>query len=154
MPLGLIDDIYLFVKNFLKRLEEIESMLTENRIWKERLIQVGVVSYKEAIEWGFSGVMLRGSGIPWDLRKNIPYEIYTELNFDIPLGKIGDCYDRYLVRIEEMRQSIKIIFECINTINEGPIKNFDTKQNLGLRHDLKNSMESVINHFKFHSQGL
>jgi NADH dehydrogenase (ubiquinone) Fe-S protein 2 len=112
LPIGILDDIYLFCEQFNLRLDEMEEMLSGNRIWKERLVDIGVVSSKAAIDWGFSGVMLRGSGIPWDLRKTQPYEIYDRLNFSIPVGNSGDCYDRYLVRIEEMRQSLKIIYEC------------------------------------------
>jgi len=109
LPLGFLDDVYLFIDQFNYRLDEIEEMLTNSRIWKERLIDIGIVSSKKAVDWGFSGVMLRGSGITWDLRKNQPYEIYSEIDFSIPVGNNGDCYDRYLIRVEEMRQSLKII---------------------------------------------
>ena len=122
IPLGFLDDLYIFLKQFNIRLEEIEEMLTGNRIWKERLVDIGVVSAKKVVELGFSGVMLRGSGVSWDLRKNHPYEIYSELDFSIPIGNNGDCYDRYLVRVEEMRQSLSIIDQCIKLIDKGPIK--------------------------------
>jgi NADH dehydrogenase (ubiquinone) Fe-S protein 2 len=125
LPLGFLDDVYLFIDQFNYRLDEIEEMLTNSRIWKERLIDIGIVSSKKAVDWGFSGVMLRGSGITWDLRKNQPYEIYSEIDFSIPVGNNGDCYDRYLIRVEEMRQSLKIIKECLNLINTGPIKSYN-----------------------------
>ena len=101
IPLGFLDDVHLFAAQFNYRLDEMEEMLTDNRIWKERLVDIGVVPYKKALEWGLSGVMLRGSGVSWDLRKTQPYEIYSELDFSIPIGNSGDCYDRYLIRIEE-----------------------------------------------------
>ncbi len=113
IPKGLLNDIFVFSDQFSARLDEMEEMLTSNRIWKQRLVDVGIVSASDAANWGFSGVMLRGSGIKWDLRKNQPYEIYSELNFEIPVGISGDCYDRYLIRILEMRQSLKIIFQCL-----------------------------------------
>ena len=120
--MGLLNDIYKFCKQFASVLDEMEEILTNNRIWKQRLVDIGVVNCKEALDWGFTGVMLRGSGISWDLRKTQPYEIYNKLNFDIPIGTNGDCYDRYLIRIEEMRQSLDIIIQCINEIPEGIIK--------------------------------
>lgn len=114
LPIGFLDDLFLFINQFNFRLDEIEEMLSGNRIWKERLVDIGVVSAKKAIEWGFSGVMLRGSGIAWDLRKNQPYEIYSDLDFSVPVGNSGDCYDRYIIRVEEMRQSLYILSQCIN----------------------------------------
>jgi NADH dehydrogenase (ubiquinone) Fe-S protein 2 len=153
LPLGFLDDVYLFIDQFNYRLDEIEEMLTNSRIWKERLIDVGIVSSKKAVDWGFSGVMLRGSGITWDLRKNQPYEIYSEIDFSIPVGNNGDCYDRYLIRVEEMRQSLKIIKACLNLINTGPIKSSNYKFNSPSRNEIKNSMESIIHHFKFFTEG-
>ena len=153
LPLGFLDDVYLFIDQFNYRLDEIEEMLTNSRIWKERLIDIGIVSSKKAVDWGFSGVMLRGSGITWDLRKNQPYEIYSEIDFSIPVGNNGDCYDRYLIRVEEMRQSLKIIKECLNLINTGPIKSSNYKFNSPSRNEIKNSMESIIHHFKFFTEG-
>jgi NADH dehydrogenase (ubiquinone) Fe-S protein 2 len=152
IPLGLSEDIYLFVNNFSKRLDEIEEMLTINRIWKQRLVDIGVVTGEEALAWGFSGVMLRGSGVSWDIRKNQPYEIYDKLNFDIPVGINGDSYDRYMIRIEEMRQSLRIIIQCLMDMPEGPIKVDDTKVVAPSRHDIKTSMESLIHHFKFFTE--
>jgi len=153
LPLGFLDDVYLFIDQFNYRLDEIEEMLTNSRIWKERLIDIGVVSSKKAVDWGFSGVMLRGSGISWDLRKNQPYEIYSEIDFSIPVGNNGDCYDRYLIRVEEMRQSLKIIKVCLNLINKGPIKSYNYKFNSPSKNEIKNSMESIIHHFKFFTEG-
>jgi NADH dehydrogenase (ubiquinone) Fe-S protein 2 len=154
IPLGFLDDLYLFCIQFAVRLDEIEEMLTNNRIWKERLVDVGIVSAKKAAEWGFSGVMLRGSGIAWDLRKSQSYEIYDELDFSIPVGCSGDCFDRYLVRIEEMRQSLKIIKQASSFLETGPIKLNNFKVNSPSRSEMKNSMESVIHHFKYYTEGL
>lgn len=153
IPLGFLDDLFLFIAQFSLRLDEIEEMLTSNRIWKERLVDVGIVSHQTAIDWGFSGVMLRGSGIPWDLRKSQPYEVYSELDFSVPVGSSGDCFDRYLIRVEEMRQSLKILSQCINLIEEGIVKNNSYKINAPSRVEMKNSMEAVIHHFKYFSEG-
>lgn len=154
LPKGLLNDIFIFCDQFNTRLDEIEEMLTNNRIWKQRLVDIGVVTAKEALNRGFSGVMLRGSGIAWDLRKTQPYEVYDKLDFDIPVGTNGDCYDRYLIRIEEMRQSIRIIHQVINEIPEGPIKLDDKKITNPNRIQLKNSMESLIHHFKYYSENI
>ena len=153
LPLGFLDDLYLFLNQFNLRIDEIEEMLTSNRIWKERLVDIGVISAKRAIEWGFSGVMLRGSGLPWDLRKSQPYEIYKDLLFQVPVGNNGDCFDRYLIRIEEMRQSLKILFQTINIMVEGPIKSFNYKVSSINRSEMKMTMEALIHHFKFYSEG-
>jgi len=154
IPLGFLDDLYIFIKQFSIRLDEIDEMLTENRIWKERLVDIGVVSKKKAIEWGFSGVMLRGSGLSWDLRKHQPYEIYSELSFSIPVAKNGDCYDRYLIRLYEMRECLNIIHQCINLIDLGLYKVSNNKISSPLRKDFKISMESMINHFKFYTENI
>jgi NADH dehydrogenase I D subunit len=154
LPKGLLSDIYLFKEQFKTRLLEIEEMLTENRIWKQRLVDIGVVSLDEALAWGFSGVMLRGSGLEWDLRKSQPYEIYDELDFDILAGTTGDCYDRYLIRLFEMKQSILIIEQCLDNIPFGPIKSSDHKVTPPSRFDIKQSMESLIHHFKFYTNGI
>ena len=153
LPLGFIDDLYAFISQYSLRLDEIEEMLTTNRIWKERLVDIGVVSAKKAIDWGFSGVMLRGSGISWDLRKSQPYEIYSKLSFSIPTGTNGDCFDRYLIRVEEMRQSLYIIEQSISLLNEGSIKYSNNKYTNPSRASIKNSMEDLIHHFKFYSEG-
>jgi NADH dehydrogenase (ubiquinone) Fe-S protein 2 len=154
LPKGLLTDIYLFKEQFKLRLLEIEEMLTENRIWKQRLVDIGVVSLDQAQNWGFSGVMLRGSGLEWDLRKSQPYEVYDELDFDILAGANGDCYDRYLIRIFEMKQSIYLIEQCLDNIPFGPIKTDDNKITPPSRFDIKQSMESLIHHFKFYTSGI
>lgn len=154
IPLGFLDDLYVFLAQFEVRLDEIEEMLTGGRIWKERLVDIGIVSAKSALDWGFSGVMLRGSGIPWDLRKSQPYEIYSEISFNIPIGNHGDCYDRYLVRVEEMRESIKILYQTMFLVENGPIKASSSKVNPPSRVEMKISMEAVIHHFKFYTEGV
>lgn len=153
LPLGLLDDIYMFSEQFSTRVDEMEELLTGNRIWKQRLVDIGVVSAKDAKDWGFSGVMLRGSGVSWDLRKTQPYDVYSSIDFDVPVGTNGDCFDRYLIRIEEMRQSLRIISQCINSIPEGPVKSSDAKIVTPSRSQVKNSMESLIHHFKLHTEG-
>jgi NADH dehydrogenase (ubiquinone) Fe-S protein 2 len=154
IPAGLLQDIYLFIDQFASRIDEIEEMLTNNRIWKQRLVNIGVVTAKEAMAWGFSGVMLRGSGVPWDLRQAQPYEVYDQMKFDIPTGLRGDCYDRYLIRVEEMRQSLRIISQAINKIPNGPIKMDDRKITPPSRTHMKESMESLIHHFKLYTDGV
>lgn len=154
LPLGLLDDIFYFCNQFLYRIAEIEDLLTANRIWKQRLVDVGVVGYKQALDWGFSGVMLRGSGVLWDLRVNEPYEVYNSLNFLVPTGKKGDCYDRYLIRVEEMKQSVNIILQCLDLIPKtGFVKVDDRKISPPSRAFMKFSMESLIHHFKLFSEG-
>ena len=153
IPVGLLNDIYLFSEQFNLRLLEVEEMLTENRIWKQRLVDIGVVSSSEAMNWGFSGVMLRGSGVKWDLRKTQPYEVYDQLKFNIPTGSSGDCYDRYLIRIFEMKESLRIIDQCLNNLPSGIIKSSDNKLTPPSRKNLKKSMESLIHHFKIYTQG-
>ncbi len=143
LPLGLLDDIFSFSKQFIFRLNEMEEMLTCNRIWKERLIDIGVVTYADAVAWGFSGVMLRSAGVPWDLRKVQPYDGYELYCFDVPVGNSGDCYDRYQMRVEEMRQSIRIINQSINFISSFQ------KTILLQKIESKSFMESLISHFKF-----
>ena len=153
LPRGLSDDILSFCNSFPKVINDIETLLTDNRIFKQRNVNIGVVTKQEALDHSFSGVMLRGSGIAWDLRKSQPYECYQDIDFKIPIGKNGDCYDRYLCRIEEMRESIKIIRNCIKKMPTGPIKSIDGKITPPKRKDLKNSMESLIHHFKLFSEG-
>jgi len=154
IPKGLLNDIFIFVEQFNIRLTEMEDMLTENRIWKQRLVDIGVVSAADAYQWGFSGVMLRGSGVKWDLRKSQPYEVYDKLDFAVPVGTNGDCYDRYLVRVFEMRESLKIIEQCLNQIPSGIVKSSNKKITPPSRSELKQSMESLIHHFKLYTQGL
>jgi len=153
IPTGLLNDIYLFIEQFNLRLIEVEEMLTENRIWKQRLVDIGVVTAAEALQWGFSGVMLRGSGLKWDLRQSQPYEVYDKLEFDVPAGTSGDCYDRYLIRVFEMKESLKIMEQCLNEMPTGLIKSSDQKFTPPSRKDVKQSMESLIHHFKIYTQG-
>ena len=154
IPKGLLDDIYMFTEQFTLRLTEMEDMLTENRIWKQRLVDIGIVNANDAYQWGFSGVMLRGSGIYWDLRKSQPYEVYGQLKFNIPVGNNGDCYDRYLIRVFEMKESLKIIEQCLNLMPLGYIKTNDFKISPPTRVDMKQSMEALIHHFKMYTQGV
>jgi NADH dehydrogenase (ubiquinone) Fe-S protein 2 len=154
LPKGLLSDIFIFKEQFKIRLVEIEEMLTENRIWKQRLVDIGIVSLNDAFNYGFSGVMLRGSGLEWDLRKAQPYEIYNKLDFDIVSGINGDCYDRYLIRLFEMKQSIKIIEQCLNNMPLGSIKTSDNKITPPSRFNIKQSMESLIHHFKYYTSGI
>lgn len=153
LPEGLIDKIALFCITFPKVLSDMENLLTDNRIFKQRTVDIGIVSKQEALDWGFSGVMLRGSGYAWDLRKSQPYDSYQDFEFDIPVGKNGDCYDRYLLRVEEMYQSLKIIRQCIDKMPDGPVKTLDPKISPPSRHDMKHSMESMIHHFKLYTEG-
>lgn len=153
LPDGLLQDIGVFQDQFKIRLNDVENLLTENRIWKQRTVDIGGISQKDAMNWGFSGPMLRACGIPWDLRRSNPYEIYSELEFEIPIGKNGDCYDRYLVRVEEMYQSLKIIEQCLTRIPDGPIKSEDPAISPPKRHAMKESMESMISHFKLYTEG-
>ena len=153
LPAGLLEEIAEFIKQLPKKINAMENLLTENRIFKQRLVDIGVVSKQQAIDWGFSGPMIRGSGIAWDLRKSQPYEIYGELDFDIPIGKNGDSYDRYLIRVQEMFESIKIIEQCIAKIPNGEVITDDKRVAPPKRADMKNSMEGLINHFKLYTEG-
>ncbi|XP_074652124.1 NADH-ubiquinone oxidoreductase 49 kDa subunit-like [Tubulanus polymorphus] len=153
MPLGLMDDIYEWIEKFGQRIDEVHELLSNNRIWKERTIDIGVISSEEALNYGFSGVMLRGSGIKWDLRKSQPYDNYHKVDFDVPIGKSGDTYDRYLCRMEEMRQSIRIIHQCLNKMTPGEVRVDDAKVSPPRRGEMKESMEALIHHFKLYSEG-
>lgn len=153
IPVGLLEDIYNFIVQFPKRLDEIEELLTGNRIWKQRVVDIGKISLEEALNFGFSGVMVRGSGLPWDIRKVFPYEIYNTLDFNVPYGVNGDCYDRYLIRVNEMRESVRIIYQCLEMIPEGFVKVEDKKVVPPSRANMKFSMESLIHHFKLFSEG-
>ena len=153
IPLGLCDDIYNFAIQFSSRIDELEELLTENRIWKQRLVDVGVISLEQALDWGLTGPLLRSTGYSWDLRKSQPYEVYNKMNFDVPIGTRGDCYDRYCIRIEEMRQSLRIVMQCINEMPKGNIKIEDKKLSPPSRLEIKSSMESLIHHFKLFSEG-
>lgn len=153
LPIGILRDIYSFCFQFGNRLDEVEELLSSNRIWKQRLVGIGIVSSVEAISIGFRGVILRGSGIAWDLRKNVPYEVYNELKFGVPVGTVGDCYDRYCLRLQEMRESLLIIEQCLNNIPNGTTNCIDGKRSFSSRGSFKQSIEGMINHFKGTSQG-
>jgi NADH dehydrogenase (ubiquinone) Fe-S protein 2 len=154
LPLGLTGDIYRWAGSFASRIDEMEEMLTGNRIWKQRLVDVGVVSADQALAWGFTGVMLRGSGVAWDLRRAQPYECYNQVAFDVPAGFRGDCYDRYVIRVEEMRQSLRIIKQCLDKLPGGPVRVDDRKVSPPSRAQLKTGMESLIHHFKLYTEGV
>jgi len=157
LPPKLLDDIWTFCQHHPKVLDDIEVLLTDNRIFKQRNVDIGVVSLDDAFAWGFSGVMVRGSGAAWDLRKAQPYECYDELDFDIPVGRNGDCYDRYLIRMEEMRQSVKIMQQCLEKLSsvdgQGPVSSTDGKVVPPKRAQMKRSMEALIHHFKLYTEG-
>jgi NADH-quinone oxidoreductase subunit D len=153
LPAGLAEDIYAYNEVFPKFLDSIEGLITDNRVFKQRTVDIGIISPDQALAWGCSGPMLRGSGIPWDLRKSQPYEVYDQLEFDIPTGKTGDCYARYLVRMEEMRQSVRIIRQCLEKMPEGPVRLQDHKVTPPKRGDMKRSMEALIHHFKLYTEG-
>jgi NADH-quinone oxidoreductase subunit D len=153
LPAGLTDDIRKFTERFPKLIDDIEGLLTENRIFKQRTVDIGVVTAEQAMDWGFSGPMIRASGVPWDLRKAQPYDVYEKMDFDVPIGKNGDCYDRYLCRIEEMRQSIRIINQTLDQLPGGPYKVDDRKITPPKRADMKRSMEALIHHFKLYTEG-
>jgi NADH-quinone oxidoreductase subunit D len=156
LPDALIDDIETWAKAFHKPLGDIDRLITGNRIFKQRNVDIGVVSREQAMAWGFSGVMVRGSGIAWDLRRSQPYECYSELDFEIPLGVNGDCYDRYLCRMQEMRESVKIMLQCVERLRKtpGPVLTEDTKVAPPRRGEMKRSMEALIHHFKIYTEGL
>ncbi len=155
LPAKLVDDIGAFCDPFLKVCDDLETLLTGNRIFKQRNVDIGVVKLEDAWAWGFSGVMVRGSGAAWDLRKAQPYECYPEMEFDIPIGKNGDCYDRYLIRMEEMRQSAKIMKQCVEMLGRerGPVSAKDNKVVPPKRAEMKQSMEALIHHFKLYTEG-
>lgn len=153
LPEGLLEKMTSFINDMKKNIDEYEALLSGNRIWKQRTVGIGVVTAEEALDMGFSGPMLRGSGVAWDLRRAQPYEVYDELEFDIPVGKNGDSYDRYLVRIEEMRQSLRIMEQCIERMPEGDIKVQNFKISPPKREDMHNSMEALIHHFKYFTEG-
>jgi len=157
LPQDLVDDIATFCEEFPAALADIDRLLTGNRIFKQRNADIGVVSLEDAWSWGFSGVMVRGSGAAWDLRKSQPYECYDEMEFDVPVGSHGDCYDRYLIRMEEMRQSNRIMQQCIEKLNapegQGPVASTDGKVVPPKRGEMKKSMEALIHHFKLYTEG-
>lgn len=153
LPVGLLEDIAKFTETFPALIDDLEGLLTENRIWKQRTVGIGVITAEQAMDWGFSGPMLRGSGVAWDLRKSQPYDGYEMYDFDIPIGKHGDSYDRYLIRVEEMRQSIHIIKQCIERMPAGLVKTENRKIAPPPRAEMKHSMEALIHHFKLYTEG-
>ena len=153
MPAGLADDIWEYTEKFPKFMADIETLLTENRIFKQRTVDIGIVTKEQALDWGFTGPMLRGSGVAWDLRKAQPYEVYDRMDFDVPVGLTGDCWARYLVRMEEMTQSLRIIRQCIKEMPDGPVRVQDRKIAPPPRGEMKRSMESLIHHFKLYTEG-
>ncbi len=153
MPVGLAEDMYYFADSVLEFINDMDSLLSENRIFKQRTVDIGIVSKREALDWGFTGPMLRASGVPWDLRKARPYDCYADMDFDIPTGTTGDCYARYLVRVEEMRQSCRIMKQAIEKMPGGPVMVDDRKVTPPKRAEMKNSMEALIHHFKLYTEG-
>jgi NADH-quinone oxidoreductase subunit D len=153
MPQGMAEDIWAYTEKFPKFVDDLENLLNDNPIFRQRTVDIGIVSKEDAIAWGFTGPMLRGSNVAWDLRKSQPYDVYDRMNFDIPVGLTGDCYARYLVRVEEMRQSNKIIRQCLKEMPVGPIKSDDRKIAPPPREEMKNSMEALIHHFKLYTEG-
>jgi NADH-quinone oxidoreductase subunit D len=153
LPAGLADDIRAYCERFEPFLDDVEELLTDNRIFRQRNVDIGVVSPEMAMDWGFTGVMLRGSGVAWDLRKAQPYDGYEQYDFDIPVGKNGDCFDRYLCRVEEMRQCRRIILQVLDRLPDGPVAADDMKFVPPRRAEMKRSMEALIHHFKLYTEG-
>jgi NADH-quinone oxidoreductase subunit D len=153
LPPGLLEDMDKFCDGYLKLCDDLDALLLENRIFKQRNVDIGVIDRAEAEMWGFSGVMLRSAGVAWDLRRAQPYECYNELEFQIPIGKNGDCYDRYVMRMEEMRQSVSIMKQCIAKMPSGPVSSTDNKVVPPKRGEMKSSMEALIHHFKLYTEG-
>ena len=153
IPEGMLEDVLAFCDGYETIIDDVDNLLTENRIFKQRTVDIGVVSKEEALAWGFSGPMLRGSGVPWDLRKSQPYEVYDQLDFKVAIGKNGDCWDRYLVRMEEMRQSLHLIRQCCEDMPDGPVVTDDPRISPPKRGQMKQSMEALINHFKLYTEG-
>lgn len=153
LPDGLLEDIFDFIQSYPKSIDDMEGLLTENRIFKQRTVDIGIVTKDQALEWGFSGPMLRASNVAWDLRRAHPYDAYDRLDFEVPVGKNGDCYDRYLVRVEELRQCVRIIEQCLNQMPQGPVMTDNLKVAPPKRAEMKHSMEALIHHFKLYTEG-
>ena len=153
LPKGLTEDILEFCETFPNFIDDMEQLLTGNRIFRQRTVDIGIINADEAQDWGMSGPVLRASGVPWDLRKSQPYDIYDRVDFDVPVGKTGDCYARYLVRVAEMRESLRIIKQCIKDMPEGPVISQDHKITPPPRSEMKYSMEALIHHFKLYTEG-
>ncbi|AOG01354.1 MULTISPECIES: NADH-quinone oxidoreductase subunit D [Blastomonas] len=153
VPLKLLTDLADWLDTFPKLFEDAMSLVVDNRIFKQRNVDIAIVSKDDAVRWGFSGPMIRGSGIAWDLRKSQPYDVYDRMEFDVPVGTRGDCYDRFMVRVEEVRQSARIMRQCLNDMPEGPIASLDRKIVPPKRGEMKQSMEALIHHFKLYTEG-
>jgi NADH-quinone oxidoreductase subunit D len=153
MPAGMAQNIADYFATLPKVIDDIERLLNQNRIFKQRTVDIGMVSAEDALDWGFSGPMLRAAGVPWDLRKAQPYDSYAEFDFDIPVGNQGDCYERYMIRLEEMRQSVRIIDQCLASMPDGPVRTEDPKVSPPRRAEMKHSMEALIHHFKLYTEG-
>jgi NADH-quinone oxidoreductase subunit D len=153
LPAGLTDKIWAWSEEFPKFIDDLWNLLTENRIWKQRTVDIGAMSAEQALAWGFTGPNLRASGVPWDLRKAQPYEMYDQVDFDVPIARNGDCYDRYLVRMIEMRESVRIIRQCVEKMKPGLVKIEDRKFTPPKREEMKRSMEALIHHFKLYTEG-
>ena len=153
LPQDLLDDIEGFCEHFLTVLDDIEGLLTNSRIFKQRNVDIGIVSHKDVMNWSMSGVMARSAGLAWDLRRSQPYEAYSEMDFAVPIGKNGDCYDRYVMRMDEMRESVKIMRQCIANMPDGPVSSQDGKIVPPKRAEMKQSMEALIHHFKLYTEG-
>jgi NADH-quinone oxidoreductase subunit D len=154
IPAGMDEDIIAWLDGFSKFMADLETLLDENRIFKQRTVDIGTITAEEALAWGFTGPCLRSAGVPWDLRKSQPYEVYDQMDFDIPIGKNGDCYDRYLIRMEEMRQSARIMRQCLEQMpKDGPVRAQNHKITQPPRAEMKRSMEALIHHFKLCTEG-
>ncbi len=153
LPAGLLEDIWEFCESFPKMIEDYDNLLSDNRIFRQRTVDIGAFSAEEALAWGFSGVMLRSAGLAWDLRRSQPYERYDEIDFQVPVGKNGDCFERYLIRMEEMRQSVSIMKQCIEKMPDGPVTVENNKIAPPKRGEMKRSMEALIHHFKLYTEG-
>jgi NADH-quinone oxidoreductase subunit D len=153
VPAGLVGRIVIWARAFPKFVDDLQELLTDNRIWRQRTVDIGVMSSDQALAWGFAGPCLRASGVPWDLRRAQPYDKYAEVSFDIPVGRHGDCFDRYLVRMEEMRQSVRIIQQCLEKMPAGPVCVQDNKITPPRRAEMKRSMEALIHQFKLYTEG-
>jgi len=153
LPQALLDDIEAFCDHFLTVLDDIEALLTNSRIFKQRNVDIGIVTQEDVMNWGMSGVMARSAGLAWDLRRNQPYEAYNDMEFSVPLGKNGDCYDRYVMRMDEMRESVKIMRQCVANMPDGPVSSMDGKIVPPKRAEMKQSMEALIHHFKLYTEG-
>ena len=153
LPAGLTDQIAAWAETFPKFIDDLEGLLTSNRIWKQRTVDIGILSAEDALAWGFSGPCLRASGVPWDLRKSQPYDMYEQVEFKVPVARNGDCYDRYLIRVAEVRESVRIIQQCLAKMRPGPVKTQDNKISPPSRENMKRSMEALIHHFKLYTEG-